>query len=262
MQLGSKNGARKGEQIVVIDDCEPALKITRTLGTTLRSSALLALYASIAVLAVAVTVALTGTLGLKPLASVSPTSPAIGVILGISGCLAALIAGGLVFTVLFGAPLTREQTTGSVIAVVASSAGARRTWVARSLALWAVAALAAIASAAASVIVMRWVWAGTYPFSEIASGYFLSMFALVPLVLLGMALIVTALGLTAGALVGTVAANIIYVSATTTMGRFAGSGISASWYAGAFAILAGVLLIAGIGSAIFVTRERVVLACR
>ena len=234
----------------------------RTLSTILRSSAILALYASIAVLAVAVTVALTGTLGLKPLAAAAPTSPAIGAILGISGCLAALISGGLVFTVLFGAPLTREQTTGGIIAVVASSAGARRTWIARSLALWAVAAIAAIVSAAASVIVMRWVWADAYPLAEIDGAYLLSMFTLVPLFLLGMALVVTAVGLTAGAIAGTVAANVIYVAATTTMGRLAGSGISTSWYAGAFVILAGVLLIAGVGCAAFVTRERVVLACR
>lgn len=233
-----------------------------TLRTILRSPALLALYASIAVLAVAVTVALTGTLGLKPLAAAAPTSPAIGVILGVSGCLAALISGGLVFTVLFGAPLTREQATGRIVAVVASSAGARRTWIARSLALWAIAAIAAVVSAATTVTVMRWAWVDSYPLSEIGGPYLLSMFALVPTVLLGMALIVTALGLTVGALAGTVAANIIYIAATTTMGRLAGSGISTAWYAGAFVILAGVLLIAGVVCAVFVTRERVVLACR
>lgn len=234
----------------------------RTLSTTLRSSALVCLYATITMLVVAVTLTLTGTLALKPIAALDPTSPAIGVVLGIAGSIAGFVSGGLVFTMLFGAPLTREQTSGRIITLVASPVGARRTWIARSLALWTVATVGALVSAGTAVVALREIWARAYPWSELGKPYLIAMIVLIPLLLLGMALLVTALGVTAGPVPGTVAANIIYISISTTTGRLAGSGISSEWYAGVFAIFAGGLLVAGIVAAVFVTRERMVSACQ
>ena len=234
----------------------------RTLVGTVHALPLVTLYAAIAILALAVTVVLTGVLGLKPLVAADAESPGVGVILGVTGCVAALISGGLVFTVLFGAPLTREQSSGRLVAVIASPAGARRTVFGRSLALWTIAAVAAVGGAATTVVVMRLVWARSYPLSSIDGGYLLCVFAYIPLFLLGMAIFVTALGLMSGAVAGTVAANISYVAATSTMGRLAGSGLSVQWYATSHLLLACLFFGAGLICLRFVSRERLVLACR
>lgn len=234
----------------------------RALDTVLRSSALLALYAAIAILAVTATVTLTGVLALAPLAAADPDSPGIGMLLGITGVIAAFVTGGLVFTVLLGAPLTREQTTGRVILLAASPAGARRLWLGQALALWIVSLVGAILAGSSVILAMRAIWAPDYPLGGLDAGLIATMLALVPLALLGLSLTATAIGLGFGAIPGSIAANIGYIGTTTTMGRMAGSGLDTAGYALAWAILAAVLLTLGAAGAALVTRERTVLACR
>lgn len=234
----------------------------RTLSTTTRSLALVCLHITISLLVVAVTVALTGTLALKPIALLDPMTPAIGTVLGTAGSIAGFVAGGLVFTTLFGAPLTREQANGQIITVIASPVGARRAWIARSLALWIISTIGALISAGVAVIALHQIWARAYPWGQLSNAYLLTMVLLIPLLLLGMALLLNGVGVTAGAVPATVAANIIYIGITTTTGRLAGAGLSPAWYAGVFGIFAGALLLAGTAVAFFVTRERMVVACQ
>lgn len=234
----------------------------RSLRTTTGAVALVALYAAIALLVVAVTVTLSGTLALRPLHEADPLSAGVGATLGVSGCLAAVVVGGLAFTVLLGSPLTRDQATGRVVAEVASPAGARRAWLARALALWTVAALASWAGGMVAVVVMRQVWAPGYPWVALDPAFLLTGLVLTPALWLGVALTVTAVGLTAGAMQGSVVANLVYVGATATLGRLAGAGVPPPTYALVVAIVAAVMVVAGVACALLVTRERTVLACR
>lgn len=230
--------------------------------STLRTYSLVFLYGAITVLVIALTVVMTGSLGLKPLAAHDPQSPIIGVILGTTGTTAGLIAGGLAFTILFGSPLTREQTTGRLLVQVASPLGAKGIWIARSASLWAIAWVVSVLAAFSAVSLMRTAWAQNYSMNSVPSEYYWSTFLILPVFLAGTAAIINAIGLTSNAVAGSAAANGIYIGAIVLVARLGAAGISPKWLMTWLGILAGATVVAAAVLGTLVTKEKVTLACR
>ncbi len=233
---------------------------TSTLRTTLRSVPLVALYLAIALLATTLTVVLTGTLALLPAAVASPQVAAF--ILGASACICAMVCGGLVFTVLLGSPLTRDQATGRITALAASPAGAKIAWAGRSLALGLIASIFAVLCGIAAVVTMRAIWAPHVPIGDIDGWFIFGLVVIIPITLMGMAFFTAGVGLSAGAVHGSVAANIVYIGATITTGRSAGAGLMPGGYVAVIGAIGIALLIAAAITSRYVTRERLVLACQ
>jgi ABC-2 type transport system permease protein len=206
-----------------------------------------------------------GRFVIAPAVDAGRSAEALGYDLGLVGYITAFVLTGVTYCVLFSVPLARDKARGAVESLLATPAGVKEVWVAKSTALFLPAVvLGTLLPLGLTLLV-------SYAYLRPGYGFALNpwlalcTYVAVPLIYLALSLLIHVVGLRGRTVDGNVIAIIFVSGATALMSNLATRGTldARSWpFLAANLGLAVALAVVALMLVPSLSKERIVAACR